>query len=499
MQATKSAAVLLILALLTTAAADTAQTPPEKDENSPSAAYSASCLVKITADAALLPLDQETICMLFESSGVAGKATREVLGLSPDKAPNLFEIVPVSSALSYSPPATAPTTSRSSYGVSTSSRSTLSQTTLPAVFDAASSPVATARSSSGSSNARPPSQTPAPPSSSAAVQTPRNRTTTTRRSYGQSSSGGGHASEYGTGFNAFSYASPSRTAPSPQLSTEQTVIYLLSVSLSKDEGLKPLAEEFMDALIENFKDTLEGAFEDTRSRLDARFKAAELEAERAEAQLLKMQSELREMAGGQNLSRNDVIDRISFLTEKLQQLDMDMASGKALIDETTRRIAKTKERIQQQLTDDTVTTELERILKINEDQLKAIEEKFKAGIASQADATQAMEKLARARIELASRRQDLGKAAGGGLLDSLNGQLENLVLDQARFDAEMESLSRQLSDSEDLAAKADQYELLSLKADIVRKGLQESLVWQDQLDRRMRLLLPPAVSVIGGD
>jgi hypothetical protein len=63
----------------------------------------------------------------------------------------------------------------------------------------------------------------------------------------------------------------------------------------------------------------------------------------------------------------------------------------------------------------------------------------------------------------------------------------------------MQSLQEQLRETEGLVTKADEYELLSLKADIVRHGLQESLLWRDQLERRKNMLLAPVVSVIGGE
>jgi len=39
----------------------------------------ASCLVKITCDPAILPLNFETVDYLFHSSGVGGKAARDIL------------------------------------------------------------------------------------------------------------------------------------------------------------------------------------------------------------------------------------------------------------------------------------------------------------------------------------------------------------------------------------------------------------------------------------
>ena len=69
METAKRTVILLIFALLTTVVAQSADTSPAKPPATPAVGISdtrtASCLVKITADAAVLPLDQETIYMLL--------------------------------------------------------------------------------------------------------------------------------------------------------------------------------------------------------------------------------------------------------------------------------------------------------------------------------------------------------------------------------------------------------------------------------------------------
>ena len=280
---------------------------------------------------------------------------------------------------------------------------------------------------------------------------------------------------------------------------EQTFIFRLSVSLPDEVDVNPLAEQFMVALIANLEEALEKAFADSDSRLGKRLNATEVEARRAEEELLAMQSKLRDIAGGGNLSRNTVLAKISGINQNLQALKMQKASNDAMIKETSKRIAHTGQSVQEQLKADAITTELESIVKLNEEQLAAVQQKVKAGIASTAEIAQPSEKLARARIDLAMRRQELSKSAGGDLLASLNDELASLAFEATQCDAEMQSLQEQLRETEGLVTNADDYELLSLKADIVRHGLQESLLWRDQLGRRKNMLLPPVISVIGGE
>jgi len=97
METAKRTAVLLILALLATTIAQPGDAPLQ-DEPSPASKAQisqtriASCLVKVTADPAVVPLDIDTIQYLLESSAVAGNAAREVLGIASLQDPPPFEI-----------------------------------------------------------------------------------------------------------------------------------------------------------------------------------------------------------------------------------------------------------------------------------------------------------------------------------------------------------------------------------------------------------------------
>jgi uncharacterized coiled-coil protein SlyX len=99
---------------------------------------------------------------------------------------------------------------------------------------------------------------------------------------------------------------------------------------------------------------------------------------------------------------------------------------------------------------------------------------------------------------LAQRQEQLNKSKGGNQIESLNNTLTNLSMGIAQYRAQLDGYAQQLAQAEALLGKADDYELLSLKADIAKQGLQEVLVWRDRISRQVRMLQPPAVSVIGG-
>ena len=85
---------MLILLLLSTGLAQSAKTPSPKGQAVAeiSNTRSASCVVKITSDRMVLPLDNVTIDYLLHSTSIGGKVAREVLDISSDEASDIFKI-----------------------------------------------------------------------------------------------------------------------------------------------------------------------------------------------------------------------------------------------------------------------------------------------------------------------------------------------------------------------------------------------------------------------
>jgi hypothetical protein len=93
METAKRTVILLILVLLITGTVQSAEKPAkEKISNT----RFASCVVKITANPVLFPLNYEAVESLLRSSRIAGRAGRDVLGLPPERSVEFFRIEPLS-------------------------------------------------------------------------------------------------------------------------------------------------------------------------------------------------------------------------------------------------------------------------------------------------------------------------------------------------------------------------------------------------------------------
>lgn len=268
--------------------------------------------------------------------------------------------------------------------------------------------------------------------------------------------------------------------------------------ISTDEYIKPAAEEFMKALLKNLQSALRTAFVEHNSKLDDQLNLADEEVKRGESELISMQKALREVSDSQDLYRHEINREVSSLRQKLQSAIMQRDSDKTLYEATAKRIAETQAKRKAQAQNDTITAELESLLAVHEARLKEIQALYNRGDASLAETQDAKEKIIRARIELAQRREQIINP-GSVEISSLNDGLANLATNIAMAEQEMKSLAEQLEDAKDLLQIADQYELLSLKADIIKQNLKESFFSRERLRQNIRLIRPPDVTVIGAD
>ena len=405
MEATKHIVILLVLILLTSAPAQSANGPAAADISN---TRTASCVVKITSNPMILPLDDATIDYLLHSTGIGGRVAREVLNISPDQVSDIFKIETLAGA--------------------------------------------------------------------AGRILPEDRS--------QGTEGRGQKPEL---------------LSSEQLRTaaEQTILFKLQVDLP--EEVKPVAEEFMVALVGNLRSTLIKDFEDYKLRFGDQLKLAEQEAASAETDLREKQKTLREISRSRVLDHDKILADIYRLRQNVQTAKMNQASNQVIIDTTTRRIAETQAKIMEQLENDSITIELQKIVELIDRLLIEAEKQAEMGKILPSQVNEIKEKLARARIEIAIRRESLSKSIGGNLIESLNKELADRSITAAQDEASIRSLERQLVEAELLFAKADDYELLSLKADVAKQTLQESILWRDRTSRQIRLLQPPMVSILGGE
>jgi hypothetical protein len=297
-----------------------------------------------------------------------------------------------------------------------------------------------------------------------------------------------------------------RTGTSNRMSTtptlmspaaEKTLLFKLQINLPPD--VKPAAEEFMNALVSSLRSTIVKVFEDYKLRFESQLKLAEQEATNAESDLREKQKTLREISRTRILDRDQILAEIYRLRQEEKTAQSNQATNRIIIDTTTQRISDLETKITEQLENDAIAIEQQKIIDLIGKLLVEAEKQAKLGNIPASQVDEVKEKLARARIDKATRRESLSNYIGGNLIASLNKELADRSIQMTEQEASLTSLVTQLAEAESLLAKADDYELLTLKVEIAKQSLQESILWRDRLSRQIRLLQSPMISVLGGD
>jgi len=254
METTKRTIILLLLALLTTGTTQSA----EKQAATISATRTASCLVKITCDPAILPLNLEIINYLMHSSSVGGKARREVLSITPDQDYDLFTIEYVQPLASGDPggvvlPTRNSQTGRSSgledrgmdeYEYAMMMEAEMEKRRAMPTRPATSSRVS--RSSRGTSSR------------------------STRRT-----------------------PSTSRTVTATPESSPDERAYLFSLNVHLPEDIRPLARMYMNALVDNLRQALMSAYDEYEKKLENMLLFAESRRDHAQSQLAEVMKQVK--------------------------------------------------------------------------------------------------------------------------------------------------------------------------------------------------------------
>lgn len=292
METSKHIIFLLILAILVISPVQSEEKQAAKISNT----RTASCLVKITCDPAILPLNFETIDYLLHSSGVGGRACREVLCISPDQDYDLFTVEYVQPLASDDLGGIGRPPMDSRTGRSSVSEEGMDEYEYAMMMEAEMGRGRTSTLQPGDTSSTARSR-----SSSRRSMTSSDSQPTTGTSYSRRRSRDRGDSLYG-------YTTTSR-APQQRIGTaaadltdEKTLLFSLNVHLPED--IKPLAKEYMNALVDNLRQTLMNAYDEYEKKLQNMLQFAESRRDRAQSRLAKAMEQIKAMGPAPAIRQN---------------------------------------------------------------------------------------------------------------------------------------------------------------------------------------------------
>jgi hypothetical protein len=177
-----------------------------------------------------------------------------------------------------------------------------------------------------------------------------------------------------------------------------------------------------------------------------------------------------------------------------QDLEMEIARSEGRMPAIEKQIIRIKEEINEKVRHDEISEELRSILAM---QVKRLEEYKK--LVDGSDVPGLEEKIARAKIELARRREQIGASAGADQLAKFSNELATLAIDMAEKRAMLEIVSNQLNRIEQQLTAS---EILDPQVSQVRLAVRALEIAERRINELNTLALnvqPPTVSVLGAE
>ena len=176
---------------------------------------------------------------------------------------------------------------------------------------------------------------------------------------------------------------------------------------------------------------------------------------------------------------------------------MDIARLKASQTVIEELIVKTSNQTESKVKDDSITAELERLIENQTRQLENLKREVKSGLMPPSEPASAEERLIQTKIQLAKRREELGKEAGGEQLAKYNQQLSGTLLDLAMKNAEFKVIEKQLGEIESQIKAASTTDPKVIKYRQTRKAVEDAEKRLNELKEIKDNMQPPQVIAIG--
>jgi len=278
-------------------------------------------------------------------------------------------------------------------------------------------------------------------------------------------------------------------------------IISLSVDLNEsgDPVPAPAAEEFLFALVEGLRQSLNKSYEDSKKIWIQQIALAEENSDTAESRLRNLQDEqsvLRLKANLPDLSPDAILKDANNIKTQIAQEEFNLSSMDWRRNSVLKQIRFFQEKIANEINDNIVLKELQNLVDVQTKELERIRKlKEIGGEISDDQLIQAEEKLAKTKIELAQKKQQITNNAGGNKIDQLKFQFNNFEIDKAETLEKMKYLSSRFSSTETLLRQAEQYEILSLKIQVAKNALKNALYKLEETKQQINTMAPVVILV----
>ncbi|HOW72668.1 MAG TPA: hypothetical protein PKY77_18875 [Phycisphaerae bacterium] len=283
------------------------------------------------------------------------------------------------------------------------------------------------------------------------------------------------------------------------IQSEVTLLGMVHVSMPVDTG----ANEVLLAICERLRNALTEVHKMELGRTEETMKLASKEVSLARDNLRRLQETRRTLldkARQVELTRESVVEMIRRLETEKQEVSLKYDTTRMRKEALERQIAEVGAKIKELRAAPEHPSLAAARAKLDalRQKVEQIKQQVAGGLAPTSEANHAAAELAAAQAELAARTEEMIAAQGGSHVAKLNDELGEISIQMTECMGRLEVLEKRLHEARPLLDATDTYEVdIVLEWPLARQSYEHARAFQESVERRLRSIRPPTVTVVG--
>jgi|GEM_PF-5581048 len=277
----------------------------------------------------------------------------------------------------------------------------------------------------------------------------------------------------------------------------------LTLYIFSDDPGRRVAEQLLRETCARLDAALKQAADTDRQQLIHRLASAREEYERTRQEYAELQERalaFEKQAGRSDLNRDHIAAEIHELTGQKRDLQLELEALSAREHATLEQVARLRKKMESGLSDDEVLHELETVLELKTKEIERLRQLKEQKLVGDTEVNAALVDLARARAEIAERREQSRARLGADRLEGLNEELAHIAVEADTVRVHLDAIERQLKQiaEKNVLEIARKYEIeVALQTEIVRNSIAESARRVREIHQRIRALNAPSLLILG--